>query len=124
MDGNLAGWVAGDAAAHGRNSSNLRRPGAARLSAPAASWIGVAAGDHRTAVGGRDTRRSWPPYPALACAGAWPQPHPAGLVDGFLSRGGDYTGDAGAYRDLSSGAAGGEKPAQRLAGRGSGYVAL
>src|SRR4029077_4071497 len=118
--GNAAGGIAGDAAADGRDSSNLWGSGAAGILAPATSGTGVALGDDCSVAGSGDIGSSRAADPALACAGTWPAAYPAGMVDDFLSRSGHCAGDAGAHRDLSSGSSGQGKEAQSLTGGGGG----
>src|SRR5580704_12217411 len=124
MDGNAAGRLAGDAAADGRDSSNLWGSGAAGILAPATSGTGVALGDDCSAAGSGDIGSSRAADPALACSGTWPAAYPAGMVDDFLSRSGDCAGDAGAHRDLSSGSSGRGTDAQRLTGGDGGDLAV
>jgi len=124
MDWNAAGRFSGDAAADGGDSSNLWGSGEAGVFAPATSGIGVATSHDCTTAGSGDIGGSWTADPAVACAGTGPATHPAGVVDDFLSCGGDCAGDAGAYGDLSRGSAGRGTDAKRLAGGDGGDIVV
>src|ERR1700685_4194600 len=124
MDGNSAGWFASDAVADGRNSQNLRGPGATGILESATSGIGAAARDDCTAPGGGDTRGTRTADPALDFRRFWAATYSAGLVGIFLSCRGVRAGACSADGDLSSGTSGGGTDGEPPAGGAGGDVAV